>query len=120
MTQNYRKGDVVTVKAVVALVHSEDGKIYLRPEGHYQDIFVDSDAVTMVQPYFAAGERVQKKSDKPEGSRRHTWTPIRGTVVAMSEDAVWVKFDNGKHGTVPAVELEPSTEAGGGLHVVAA
>jgi hypothetical protein len=124
MTHHYRKGDIVTVKAVI-LSNSKDGdndanNVYLQPLGHYTGIFVDPESVTLVQPFFAAGERVQKKCDKPETSnRQHTWTPVRGTVVAMNEDAVWVKFDHGQHGTVPAVDLEPSTE-NGGLHVVAA
>ena len=110
MTQKYRKGDIVTVKAVVALANTEGGQIYLRPYGHYTDIFVDPEAVTLTQPYFAPGERVQKRMEMPEGHRRQKPVLVRGTVVAMSEDSVWVKFDHGKHGTVPAVELEPSTE----------
>jgi nucleoside phosphorylase len=105
MTQKYRKGDIVTVKAVVQrdFTLDEGEQVYLTPRGHYTSIFVDPDAVAIVQPYFAAGERVQTKTSKPRN-------PVRGTVIAMNDDAVWVKFDHGKHGTVPAVELEPSTE----------
>lgn len=103
MTQKYRKGDIVTVKATIQ-ANFDGSQVFLRPYGHYTDIFVDPEVVTMVQPYFAPGERVQKK-ERNVGAHH-----IRGTVVAISEDSVWVKFDHGKHGTVPAVELEPSTE----------
>jgi hypothetical protein len=117
MTQKYRKGDVVTVKAVVQSDNfdpeKKDANVYVLPEGHYTSIFVDPKAVTMVQPYFAPGERVQKKHNKSDGmDRRH---PVRGTVLAMHDIDVWVQFDHGKRGTVPAIELEPSTETKIGL-----
>lgn len=105
MTQEYRKGDIVTVQAVVETVWGDDvaesirNNLGIRIAGQ-SAIYVKPDAVTLITPFFAAGERVQKKEAKG----------VRGTVVAMDEGSVWVKFDHGPHGTVPAVELEPSTE----------
>lgn len=111
MTQKYRKGDLVTIKAIVSSDFTpggDDRQVFLQPKGHYSSILVDPDIVTMVQPFFATGERVQKKQEKPNG--RHSSSPVRGTVLAMHNGDVWVEFDHGKNGTVPAVELEPSTE----------
>lgn len=104
MTQKYRKGDIVTVQAVVETVWGEDvaesirNSLGIRIAGQ-SPIYVKPDVVTLITPFFAAGERVQKKEAKG----------VRGTVVAMNDDVVWVKFDHGTHGTVPAVDLEPST-----------
>jgi hypothetical protein len=114
MTQKYRKGDVVTIKAIVSSDFTpggDDRQVFLQPKGHYSSILVDPDIVTMVQPFFAAGERVQTKSSvREDGTRRVKAGPVRGTVLAMHNGDVWVEFDHGKNGTVPAVELEPSTE----------
>lgn len=117
MTQKYRKGDVVTITAIVETQYADTedltsirNRVSIRVQGQ-SSILVEPDQLTLVTPFFAPGERVQKK-------QRDGRNYIRGTVIAMSETDVWVKFDNGKHGTVPAVALEPSTEAG--PHVVAA
>jgi hypothetical protein len=115
MSRTYRKGDIVTIRAVVerhydAEVNHIGGQVSIKVEDHHQTIFVKPEQLTIQIPFFAPGERVQKIN-----SGR---TPIRGTVVANSEDSVWVKFDTGKHGTVPANELEALE--GRGLDVAAA
>lgn len=110
----YRKGDLVSIQAVVSSnfdPSGDDKQVFLQPVGHYSSILVDPNIVTIVQPFFAAGERVQTISSvKEDRSRRVKAGPVRGTVLAMHNGDVWVEFDHGKNGTVPAVELEPSTE----------
>jgi hypothetical protein len=99
----FRRGDIVSVQAIVNTHYTEGDilkdQVKIEIEGTHQSIFVKPDQLTLQIPFFAPGERVRKKN-----SGR---TPITGVVVANSEDSVWVKFDNGKHGTMPAVELEP-------------
>ncbi len=117
MTQKFRKGDLVSIQAVVETQYDDRdeltsirNKVSIRVEGQ-STMLVSPDQLVLVTPFFAVGERVQTKSSvKEDGSRRMKAGPVRGTVVAHSEDAVWVKFDHGQHGTVAAVDLEPSTE----------
>jgi hypothetical protein len=105
MTQKFRKGDIVTVRAVVTTVydHHEDtvlaDQIKIEIDGTHQGIFLKPSQLTMEIPFFAPGERVRTKSSVKN--------PVDGTVMANDEGQVWVKFDHGKHGTVSALELEP-------------
>lgn len=104
MSRKYRKGDIVTVRAVVE-THYTEGEILkdqvkIEIEGTHQSVFVKPDQLTIQIPFFAPGERVRKRNS----------TDRTGTVAANAEGEVWVRFDNGKHGTVLATDLEPIPE----------
>ncbi|MGO7308816.1 hypothetical protein ACCS91_33715 [Rhizobium ruizarguesonis] len=114
MTQKFRKGDIVTVEAVVESQYGDEPsyptlahKVTVKVAGG-EKLMLKPEQLTLITPFFAPGERVKKKGR----------VMITGTVVANHEGFVWVKFDHGKPGTVPATELEPLEEVG--LHVVAA
>lgn len=111
MTQKFRKGDIVTIRATIVSgepTASMPASLYVEPHGHHTNIFVDAKHVEMVTPFFKIGERVRKKLH-PE---------ITGTVVATLDNDCWVDLDLGRRGTIKATELEPDPK--GELHVVAA
>lgn len=105
MTRQFRKGDVVSILAVVERHYSDTddmssirNMVSIKPEGH-TSFLVNPDQLTIMTPFFAAGDRVSKKvkPGKP---------PVWGTVVARDESFVWIKFDHGTHGTAMADELD--------------
>jgi hypothetical protein len=98
-----RKGDIVTIKAVVEMVYpnnpdypSLNDKAKVRVEGHHDAIWVDLAQVTVVTPCFNNGERV-RKIHNPE---------ITGTIVATFDGDCWVDLDKGNRGTIKATDLE--------------
>lgn len=103
--QKYRAGDVVTIFATVVSDFDPNkvepdthfaNKIHVKPDGHYDRIFVDVDRVELITPIFRKEERVQKKA-APH---------VKGTVAAILDGYVWLKFDDGKVGTVEATEIQ--------------
>lgn len=95
-----REGDIVTIQATVIRPATGSGSLgethCVRPLGHYADIYVDPDKVTMLTPFFKNGERVRKVRD----------SKVTGTVIALHDGDVWVALDKGTRGTIPATELE--------------
>ncbi|KQS84303.1 hypothetical protein [Rhizobium sp. Leaf383] len=95
MTQKFRQGDIVTVRATVSSDDSYDpDRAYVRPFGSHTDIFVSLDATEMLYPFFKVRDRVVGKE-----------TGFAGAVVATFDDQCWVRFDSGSLATIQATDL---------------
>jgi len=104
MTQKFRRGDIVTVKAVVDTHYDrgEDypilsGKVSVKVDGQRDTLLLTPEQLTLIVPFFAATDRVRRKEAKH----------ITGEVIATIDGKVWIRFDAGnKMGTLDATEIE--------------
>ncbi|KPH04534.1 hypothetical protein CO657_26270 (plasmid) [Rhizobium acidisoli] len=105
MTHKFRKGDIVTLQAVVDNHYSDNevnypvlsGKVSIRVGDQRDTFLVTPDQLEIRVPHFSKGDRIRKTDSKH----------IEGTVVATVEDKVWVQFDHGAAmGTVDATAIE--------------
>ena len=94
MTQKFRTGDIITIKASVTSDSYDPTKLYVRPFGHHADVFVAIEAAEMLYPFFKARDRVVGKE-----------TGFHGEVVATFDDQCWVRFDSGSLATILANDL---------------
>jgi hypothetical protein len=105
MTRLYRKGDIVTIVAVVEKDEVEDGTgvvhddlgptIKVKPEGHWTDLYIPKVSVSLVRPFFKPDEPVIYDNGV------ETAGPV-GTVKATNGDDVWVQLVDNKMQTWPA------------------
>lgn len=94
-----RKGDIITIRATVVSDHEPSKeKLYVRPFGHYDNIFVGAEYAKMEIPFFQKLDRVV------------TSTGHHGEVIATFDDQVWVRADNGCLDTYDATTLVLSPE----------
>lgn len=102
---HYRKGDIVTVKAIVSTdfegVGAEENyfrnKVCLMPQNHHSAIWIETRHVTLLVPFFARNDFVVT----PDGQR--------GQVIATFDAMVWVRLENGDLCTWPAADLTRNT-----------
>lgn len=100
--KNFRKGDIVAIHGIVEFDFdpaanpgtSLEGKVSIRPHGHYSNIYVSADLAKIVRPHFIQGDIVVL------GNADH------GEVVATHEDMVWVKGADGGLDTWPATDIK--------------
>lgn len=106
MSTKFRIGDVCTIEVVVDSTLFGDGEIRVRQPEKYGDIYVKESALTMKQAHFRVGDKVS--GPYPTGAQK------RATILAISEDWVWVKTDAGYEtwakDRVTRVDPEPATE----------
>lgn len=95
----YRKGDIVTIKAEVrsdwtptAPAGGDVNKVWLKPLGHYDTMFIDAENVTPYQYHFEVGETVRHGNDFVE-------------IVHIIGENAWINLGEGQHGVVPVAKL---------------
>lgn len=100
--EHYRKGDIVTVKAIVStdfegIRVADDyfrNKVCLTPQSHHSAIWIETRHVTLLVPFFGPNDFVVTPDNQP------------GQVIATFDAMVWVRLDNGDLCTWPAADLK--------------
>lgn len=87
----YRKGDEVTVRAVVKYDQDDDTHVHLEINGHYQSVMLDKKLITMATPVFEVGDDVSW--DAPPD---HIGG---GVILAISNDHAWIELGGGDYCT---------------------
>ena len=103
MTRLYRKGDIVTIIAVVerdetesSIEHDELGPtINVKPEGHWTALHIPKNSASLIRPFFKPDELVIYANGV------ETAGPV-GTVKATHGDDVWVQLADNTMQTWPA------------------
>ena len=101
-TQLFRSGDVVSILATVNRHYDHDADsalanlVTVSIDGQHSSVFVTANKLTLVTPFFSTGDKVRKKGH----------LNVKGEVIAMDGEMAWVRFSDGKRGTVPALEIE--------------
>lgn len=86
----FRKGDQVTIVAIVESAFSECD-LRLRMPEHYADIYAKEGQVTMLRPHIEVGDRIAWDASEK------TWS---GEVLAIADDHAWVSLGDGNYSTV--------------------
>lgn len=86
----FRKGDTVTVVAIVESAFSECD-LRLRMPEHYADIYAKEGHVTMLRPHIEVGDMIEWDASEK------TWS---GEVLAIADDHAWVSLGDGNYSTV--------------------
>lgn len=87
----YRKGDEVTVRAVVKYHQDDDTHVHLEIEGHYQSVMLDQKLVMMAKPLFEVGDDVSWDSSPQQVGG--------GVILAISNDHAWIELGGGDYCT---------------------
>lgn len=88
----YRKGDQVTVRAVVKFNQDDDTHVHLEINGHYQSVMLDQKLITMTMPVFEVGDDVSWLQPDPSLS-------AGGVILAISDDHAWIELGGGDYCT---------------------
>lgn len=95
MTRRFRKGDVVTIRAVIthdeieqddALADHRGPTVRAKPDGYCDGLFIPKSSVKLVVPHFEVGERVIYDDGIEVG--KHA-----ATVKAVADGRLWVDVD---------------------------
>ncbi|CCF19091.1 protein of unknown function [Pseudorhizobium banfieldiae] len=109
MRQDFKKGDIVSVQAELKYGSDSMGNVTLSFHG-YQTVTIDQGQVSMVRPFWVKDDKAVYEG--PADSPEH-YPKIEVTVLATSEDLVWIKTPAGKTNVVFAIDLQRIEEKHG-------
>lgn len=87
----YRKGDAVTVLAVVKFDQDDDTHVHIEINGHYQSVMLDQKLITMAKPLFEVGDDVSWDAEACQAAG--------GVILAISNDHAWIELGGGDYCT---------------------